>query len=63
LHSGGGYLTQGDLRAHMGLGEGVTLERVDIRWPEGQHQTLAGDALPLDTYQEIHQPPVEATAR
>jgi hypothetical protein len=55
VHSGAGYLTQGDLRVQVGLGDDVTLERVEIRWPEGQEQTLPGDTLRMDEYQDIFQ--------
>lgn len=56
VQSGGGYLTQGDPRAHFGLGRGNEIERVEIRWPEGDLQTVAAEQLRAGTYQDIHQP-------
>jgi len=34
-----GYLAQGDPRAHFGLGSATTVERVEIRWPDGSVHT------------------------
>jgi hypothetical protein len=30
-----GYLSQGDARPHFGLGDATTVEKVQIRWPDG----------------------------
>jgi hypothetical protein len=30
-----GYLSQGDARAHFGLGAATEAERVEVRWPDG----------------------------
>jgi len=35
-----GYLSQGDVRAHFGLGAATKAERVEIRWPDGRTQLL-----------------------
>lgn len=43
--SGGGVLTQGDLRPLFGLGRGVDQVTVDIRWPDGHRQRLTTDQL------------------
>ncbi len=40
VRSGGSYLSQSDLRLHFGLGGATTVDRVDIRWPSGQVDTL-----------------------
>jgi hypothetical protein len=40
VRSGGSYLSQSDLRIHFGLGEADKLNRVEIRWPSGQTETL-----------------------
>ena len=40
VRSGGSYLSQNDLRLHFGLGEAATVERLEIRWPSGQVDTL-----------------------
>ncbi len=33
--SGGGYLSQNDLRLHFGLGSSKTIDRLIVRWPSG----------------------------
>ncbi|HXZ81795.1 MAG TPA: CRTAC1 family protein [Terriglobales bacterium] len=46
VHSGGSYLSQSDMRIHFGLGDAAKVDRVEIRWPSGQTETLqnlAGD--------------------
>jgi hypothetical protein len=35
VHGGGSYLSQNDLRVHVGLGAARVAERVDVRWPNG----------------------------
>ncbi len=40
VRSGGGYLSQNDLRVHFGLGKAETVEQLEIRWPSGQVDTL-----------------------
>jgi hypothetical protein len=36
VRSGGGYLSQNDLRIHFGLGKAQKVESVEVRWPSGQ---------------------------
>jgi hypothetical protein len=38
--SGGSYLSQNDLRVHFGLGDMTRVERVRIRWPNGNVEEL-----------------------
>jgi hypothetical protein len=38
--SGGSYLSQNDLRIHLGLGNREVVDRVDILWPTGKTETL-----------------------
>ena len=48
VHGGGSYLSQNDLRLHFGLGTSKQMESVEIRWPNGQTETLknvAADAI------------------
>jgi enediyne biosynthesis protein E4 len=45
VNPAGGYLSQSSKTIHFGLGERTQIERVDIRWPSGKHQTLAKPAL------------------
>jgi enediyne biosynthesis protein E4 len=35
VRSGGGYISQGDLRLHFGLGGAERIERIEIVWPSG----------------------------
>jgi len=47
IHSGASYLSQNDLRAHFGLGKAMKIDRLEIRWPSGQVETIK--ALAFDT--------------
>jgi hypothetical protein len=40
VRSGGSYLSQNDLRIHFGLGSHDHLDRVEIRWPSGEAETI-----------------------
>ena len=40
VRSGSSYLSQNDLRLHFGLGAEDKITEVDIRWPNGQTETL-----------------------
>ena len=40
VRSGGGYLSQHDLRVHFGLGEAKKVDSIEIRWPSGKIDTL-----------------------
>ena len=40
IHSGGGYLSQNDLRVHFGLGSATKVDLVEIRWPSGGTETI-----------------------
>jgi enediyne biosynthesis protein E4 len=44
--TGGSYLSASDLRVHVGLGAVPTVDRVEVRWPDGTRQTVA--APPVD---------------
>ncbi len=51
--SGGSYFSQSDLRLHFGLGAALNVDKVEIRWPSGQIDTLTAlDANKLYTVQE-----------
>ncbi|MEO1369579.1 MAG: ASPIC/UnbV domain-containing protein, partial [Acidobacteriota bacterium] len=56
IHSGASYLAQSDLRLHFGLGDVDELDRVEIRWPEGELQEIPGADIALDRLHEIRQP-------
>jgi enediyne biosynthesis protein E4 len=40
VRSGGGYLSQNDLRVHFGLGKAEKVDLVEIRWPSGTVDTM-----------------------
>jgi hypothetical protein len=44
VHAVSGYLSASDPRAHFGLGSADRVERVEIRWPDGEVQELIGVA-------------------
>jgi enediyne biosynthesis protein E4 len=41
VHSGGGYLSQNDMRIHFGLGSAAKIDAVEIRWPSGAIDKLS----------------------
>ena len=40
VRSGGGYISQNDLRVHFGIGRAEKVELLEVRWPSGQVDTL-----------------------
>jgi hypothetical protein len=40
VRSGGSYYSQGDLRVHFGLGKQDRINRLEIRWPSGQVDSI-----------------------
>ncbi len=38
--SGGSFESSNDMRMHFGLGETATVDRVEIRWPDGKQETV-----------------------
>jgi hypothetical protein len=42
VRAGSSYLGQHDLRVHVGLGRATTIERLEVRWPNGQMETVTG---------------------
>lgn len=40
VRGGAGYLSQNDLRLHFGLGANDKMSEVNIRWPNGETETL-----------------------
>jgi len=53
VHSGGGYLSQNDLRVHFGLGTASKVDAVEIRWPSGKLETLGN--LKADAYYRVRE--------
>jgi len=45
VKSGSSYLGQNDLRLHFGTGEATRIDRLDIRWPAGQMETIRDVAV------------------
>ena len=40
VRGGGSYYSQNDLRVHAGLGDATRIERVDVRWPNGNEEVF-----------------------
>src|SRR5262249_48653568 len=40
VHSGGGYISQSDLRIHFGIGKAEKIDLLEVRWPSGQIDTM-----------------------
>ena len=40
VRSGGGYISQSDLRIHFGIGKAEKIELLEVRWPSGQVDTM-----------------------
>jgi hypothetical protein len=45
VRGGGSYLSQNDLRIHVGLGRAPRVERVEVRWPNGLEERWDGLAV------------------
>jgi enediyne biosynthesis protein E4 len=44
IKAGSSYLGQNDLRVHVGIGKAARIDRLEIRWPNGQSQVVNGEA-------------------
>jgi hypothetical protein len=55
VRAGTGYLSQGDLRLHFGLGQAASIEDLEIRWPEGDIQRIDGDGLGINHVITVYQ--------
>ena len=53
-----GFLCQNDPRLHFGLGQATRVDRIDIRWPSGQTQTLTN--IPANQILKIREPSASA---
>ena len=40
VKAGSSYLGQNDIRVHFGLGTATRVDRLEVRWPSGQTDTL-----------------------
>jgi len=45
VKAGSSYLGQHDLRVHFGLAQATTVDRLEIRWPNGQMETVPNIAV------------------
>ncbi len=54
VRSGGGYLSQNDLRLHFGVGPATQIDQVQIDWPSGVHQVERN--LPVDRVLALTEP-------
>jgi hypothetical protein len=43
--AGSSYLSQGDLRLHVGVGDATLIDRIEVRWPSGTVETVAAVAV------------------
>ncbi|HWP43746.1 MAG TPA: CRTAC1 family protein [Blastocatellia bacterium] len=55
VRSGTSYLSQCDMRLQFGLGDQRQIDRLEIRWPDGQTQVVAGDKLKINQAITINQ--------
>jgi hypothetical protein len=39
------YLSSGDPRAHFGLGKVTTIDRIEVRWPDGTKESFPGGSV------------------
>jgi hypothetical protein len=45
VKAGSSYLGQNDLRVHVGLGKATKIDRLEVRWPNGQNEVVEGAAV------------------
>jgi hypothetical protein len=45
VRGGGSYYSQNDLRVHAGLGEATRIDRVEVRWPNGNEEVFRDIAV------------------
>ena len=45
VRGGGSYYSQNDLRVHFGLGGASSIERLEVRWPNGREEVWSGLAI------------------
>ncbi len=51
VDGGNGFAGQSSMRLHFGLGAATAIEKVEVRWPSGEKQTLTG--VPIDKLTKI----------
>ncbi len=45
MKAGSSYLGQSDLRVHIGTGKATRIDRLEVRWPNGQQEVVEGAAV------------------
>jgi hypothetical protein len=45
VRGGGSYYSQNDLRVYFGLGAATSIDRLDVRWPNGREESWTGLAV------------------
>lgn len=40
VRSGGSFMSHNDMRLHFGLGESITIDKIEVKWPNGKTQTF-----------------------
>jgi enediyne biosynthesis protein E4 len=50
-----GYLSQGDARVHLGVGDATKVDRLEIRWPDGRTRELKD--VPVDKVLRVDEEP------
>jgi hypothetical protein len=53
VRAGGSYVSHNDMRLHFGLGDDVTVDQVEIRWPSGLVERV--DRLEVDRFYEARE--------
>ena len=51
VDGGNSFAGQGSMRLHFGLGAATTIDKVEVRWPTGEKQTLT--SVPVDKLTKI----------
>jgi hypothetical protein len=51
VDGGNGFAGQSSMRLHFGLGAATAIDKVEVRWPSGEKQTLTG--VPIDKLTKI----------
>ena len=45
VRGGGSYYAQNDLRVHFGLGKTASVERIEVRWPNGLEEQWSAPSI------------------
>jgi len=61
VQGGGSYLSQNDLRVHIGLGAASVVDRIDVRWPNGLEE--AWTSVAANRLLTLREGEAEATRR